>query len=100
MNTNINTNETISESSQTDDLKPKTKKVKLWGVEYEIPSHMNLSSMIGIWKNNSDLFEALAKDLVENHRRFAWEVTSLWLEKHHKLVMDDLEFRKMLHEKG
>lgn len=66
-----------------------TKTVKLWGKEFVIPSHMDMAGMIEVWKNEADSFESLAKDIVENNPRFAWEITSCWLTKHHRLLGED-----------
>lgn len=92
-NTPISSQEALRRAKRTRPMSynpnHETRKVKIWGKEYEIPAHMDMASMIEIWKDESDWIEALVKDIVQNHIQFAWAITSEWLTQHHQFLIDE-----------
>jgi hypothetical protein len=71
---------------------PKTKIAHIGRTAFEIPAHMTLAGMVECWKGDSEAFEALAQDIVERHRRFAWQIVSLWARKHNEYLVPRSEF--------
>ena len=71
---------------------PKTKIAHIGRTAFEIPAHMTLAGMVECWKGDSEAFEALAQDIVERHKRFAWEIVSLWARKHDEYLVPRSEF--------
>lgn len=66
---------------------PKTKIAHIGRTAFEIPAHMTLAGMVMCWKEEAEKFEALAQDIVESNRRFAWEIVSLWAKKHNEYLV-------------
>jgi len=71
---------------------PKTKIAHIGRTAFEIPAHMMLAGMVECWKGDGEAFEALAQDIVERHKRFAWQIVSLWARKHHEYLVPRTEF--------
>jgi hypothetical protein len=41
-----------------------------------------------IWQNDSRELKSLAKNIVDNNRRFAFEIVHAWLEKYGQVMID------------
>jgi hypothetical protein len=58
-----------------------TKFVKVGGKAFEIPAHMDIATMVTNWQDDSREFDALARTIVKQCPRFAYQLVSEWLDE-------------------
>jgi hypothetical protein len=64
-----------------------TKIVKFGSDKHEIPANMDKAGMVECWESDSRELKSLAQNIVDNNRKFAWEIVDYWLRKNNYLLI-------------